>query len=139
MLTQISVDVVPVEPLTLNQWKYPPFSGFYDGMVGIAAHTTWSQREFRHRHVDLGTGVFRRQVRSHFSSVRSIYTCRQAWNSLVTWFCQYLDRISIQSLLEHDFKPTRTFIFAYGIDEESTGTHVSWLVCIQDVKSLALY
>ena len=24
-------DVVPVEPITVDKWKYPPYSGYYDG------------------------------------------------------------------------------------------------------------
>ena len=31
-----SVDVVPVDPETVAQWKYPPYSGFYDGMSIIS-------------------------------------------------------------------------------------------------------
>lgn len=32
-----SLDVVPVDPLTVNQWKQPPFSGYYDGELYVNA------------------------------------------------------------------------------------------------------
>ncbi|KAI0091740.1 carboxypeptidase S [Irpex rosettiformis] len=80
VLTTAHQDVVPVEPSTLNQWKYPPFSGFYDG--------TW---------------IWGRGSCDDKSDLISQLT-------------------SIQSLLEHGFLPIRTFVFAYGIDEESAGT-----------------
>jgi hypothetical protein len=29
--TFISLDVVPVDPTTVDQWEHPPFSGYFDG------------------------------------------------------------------------------------------------------------
>lgn len=28
-------DVVPVEPSTIKEWTYPPYSGYYDGTVPV--------------------------------------------------------------------------------------------------------
>jgi len=29
------IDVVPVNPDTVDEWKYPPFSGHYDGILSL--------------------------------------------------------------------------------------------------------
>jgi hypothetical protein len=57
------IDVVPVNPDTVDEWKYPPYSGHYDGMLppnrGDMILTIYPRRE------DLGTCQFRRQGRAH--------------------------------------------------------------------------
>lgn len=52
-LEQTPTDVVPVNPDTVDEWEYPPYSGHYDGTLffwrGDAIPTT------RFRRKDLGT------------------------------------------------------------------------------------
>ena len=31
----VPTDVVPVNPETVSEWKYPPYSGYYDGMLSL--------------------------------------------------------------------------------------------------------
>ncbi|KAI0343219.1 carboxypeptidase S [Trametopsis cervina] len=72
-------DVVPVEPLTVDQWVHPPFSGHYDGTY------IWGR----------GSCDDKPDIISQLTTV--------------------------DSLIRHGFKPTRTVVFAFGIDEESSG------------------
>ncbi|KAI0296515.1 carboxypeptidase S [Multifurca ochricompacta] len=72
-------DVVPVEPKTVDQWKYPPFSGHYDG-------------EF----------IWGRGSSDDKSGLIGALS-------------------SIETLLEKNFKPTRTIILSFGFDEEASG------------------
>ncbi|KAH9039306.1 hypothetical protein EDB85DRAFT_2182476 [Lactarius pseudohatsudake] len=72
--------VVPVDPQTVDQWKYPPYSGHYDG-------------EF----------IWGRGSTDDKSGLIGILS-------------------SVETLLEKNFKPTRTIVLAFGFDEETTGT-----------------
>ncbi|TFK51921.1 carboxypeptidase S [Heliocybe sulcata] len=72
-------DVVPVEPLTLDQWIQPPFSGYFDG------EWIWGRGS-----CDDKPGLI---------------------GSLT----------AVETLLEQGFEPTRSFVLAYGIDEERGG------------------
>ncbi|KAF8273163.1 carboxypeptidase S [Lactarius quietus] len=69
-------DVVPVEPKTVDQWKYPPYSGHYDG-----------------------ESIWGRGSTDDKSGLIGIFS-------------------SVETLLEKDFKPTRTIVLAFGFDEE---------------------
>ncbi|CAE6433271.1 unnamed protein product [Rhizoctonia solani] len=69
-------DVVPVDPRTVDQWKQPPFSGYYDG-----------------------TYVWGRGSGDDKSGLIGILA-------------------TVESLLERDFKPTRTLVLSFGYDEE---------------------
>ncbi|KAJ1304386.1 hypothetical protein OPQ81_005537 [Rhizoctonia solani] len=72
-------DVVPVDPKTVDQWKQPPFSGYYDG-----------------------TYVWGRGSGDDKSGLVGILA-------------------TVESLLERDFKPTRTLVLSFGYDEEVGG------------------
>ncbi|KAH9074826.1 hypothetical protein EDB83DRAFT_2312331 [Lactarius deliciosus] len=72
-------DVVPVDPQTVDQWKYLPYSGHYDG-------------EF----------IWGRGSTDDKSGLIGILS-------------------SVETLLEKNFKPTRTIVLAFGFDEETTG------------------
>ncbi|KAH7105750.1 carboxypeptidase S [Auriculariales sp. MPI-PUGE-AT-0066] len=72
-------DVVPVEPETVDQWKYPPYSGHYDG--------DW---------------VYGRGAVDDKSTVISVLA-------------------TLETLIKTGFKPKRTIVLAFGIDEESSG------------------
>ncbi|CAL1715350.1 unnamed protein product [Somion occarium] len=72
-------DVVPVEPLTVDTWLYPPFSGTWDGKW------IWGRGS-----CDDKPGLI---------------------GSLT----------AIEKLLEKGFKPQRTIVLAFGIDEERGG------------------
>ncbi|EKM49934.1 uncharacterized protein PHACADRAFT_130350 [Phanerochaete carnosa HHB-10118-sp] len=72
------IDVVPVEPATLDLWEHPPYSGYYDG--------TW---------------LWGRGSCDDKPDVVSLL------------------RVSTISL--QGFTPRRSFVFAFGIDEESAG------------------
>lgn len=72
-------DVVPVVQESVDQWKYPPFDGHYDGKYVYG---------------------------------RGACDCK---NLLVGLF------ESAELLLQNDFKPTRTIVFAFGYDEETDG------------------
>ncbi|KAI9440734.1 hypothetical protein H4582DRAFT_2074521 [Lactarius indigo] len=76
-------DVVPVDPKTVDQWKYPPYSGHYDG------ESIWGR----------GSADDKSGLIGIFSSV--------------------------ETLLEKDFKPTRTIVLAFGFDEEASGLQAS--------------
>ncbi|KAH9066865.1 hypothetical protein EDB87DRAFT_1678703 [Lactarius vividus] len=76
-------DVVPVDPKTVNQWKYPPYSGNYDG-------------EF----------IWGRGSSDDKSGLIGILS-------------------SVETLLEKNFKPTRTIVLAFGFDEEVGGMQVN--------------
>lgn len=41
--TDTNVDVVPIEPLTLDQWIEPPYSGKYDGAPTIHAEASYKR------------------------------------------------------------------------------------------------
>ena len=47
------IDVVPVNEDTVDQWKYPPYSGYYDGMSFIKREETILKTH--HRRENLGT------------------------------------------------------------------------------------
>lgn len=79
VLLTAHMDVVPVEPSTLDSWVHPPYSGFYDG--------TW---------------LWGRGSCDDKPDVISLLT-------------------TVTSLLEQGFTPRRSFVLAFGIDEESAG------------------
>ncbi|RPD64023.1 carboxypeptidase S [Lentinus tigrinus ALCF2SS1-7] len=81
-------DVVPVEPLTVDQWIHPPFSGHYDGEY------IWGRGSCDDKPGLIGTLT------------------------------------AVEELLRAGFTPTRTFVLAYGIDEERGG--ISGATAIRD-------
>ena len=48
-LERALIDVVPVEPKTVDKWKYPPYSGHYDGALFLGGDnmvlTAYPRRE----------------------------------------------------------------------------------------------
>ncbi|EIM86566.1 carboxypeptidase S [Stereum hirsutum FP-91666 SS1] len=72
-------DVVPVDPVTVDQWLQPPYSGYFDG------EWIWGRGS-----CDDKSGLI---------------------GSLT----------AIESLLKKGFKPARSIVLAYGIDEERGG------------------
>ncbi|EPQ56640.1 carboxypeptidase S [Gloeophyllum trabeum ATCC 11539] len=74
-------DVVPVDPVTIDHWVHPPFSGYYDG------EWIWGRGS-----CDDKSGL-----------IASL--------------------TAVETLLEKGFEPTRTFVLAYGIDEERGGIY----------------
>ncbi|KAI0327002.1 Zn-dependent exopeptidase [Cubamyces sp. BRFM 1775] len=81
-------DVVPVEPLTVNEWHHPPFSGYYDGEY------IWGRGSCDDKPGLIGTFT------------------------------------AVEELLRIGFKPTRSVVLAYGIDEERGG--ISGATAIRD-------
>ncbi|EIW58397.1 carboxypeptidase S [Trametes versicolor FP-101664 SS1] len=81
-------DVVPVEPLTIDVWQHPPFSGFYDGEY------IWGRGSCDDKPGLIGTLT------------------------------------AVEELLRIGFKPTRSIVLAYGIDEERGG--ISGATAIRD-------
>ncbi|CDO72068.1 hypothetical protein BN946_scf184962.g11 [Trametes cinnabarina] len=81
-------DVVPVEPLTVDEWHHPPFSGFYDGEY------IWGRGSCDDKPGLIGTFT------------------------------------AVEELLHIGFKPTRSVVLAYGIDEERGG--ISGATAIRD-------
>ncbi|KAI0954058.1 hypothetical protein AcW1_006673 [Taiwanofungus camphoratus] len=73
-------DVVPVNPDTYDDWRYPPYSGHFDGKY------IWGRGA-----VDDKSGLIGIMA-------------------------------SVELLLERNFRPTRSLVIAFGIDEESSGT-----------------
>lgn len=70
------------------------------------------------RRMDLGTRNLRRQIRCCFSAVGSL--CLR----LKPLYIFHCSSIVVDTLLKNSFKPTRTVVLAFGIDEESAGTEV---------------
>ncbi|KAL7280577.1 hypothetical protein ACG7TL_005511 [Trametes sanguinea] len=90
-------DVVPVEPLTVDVWQHPPFSGYYDGEY------IWGRGSCDDKPGLIGTLT------------------------------------AVEELLRIGFKPTRSIVLAYGIDEERGG--ISGATAIRDylLKSYGEY
>ncbi|OSD05272.1 carboxypeptidase S [Trametes coccinea BRFM310] len=90
-------DVVPVEPLTIDVWQHPPFSGYYDGEY------IWGRGSCDDKPGLIGTLT------------------------------------AVEELLRIGFKPTRSIVLAYGIDEERGG--ISGATAIRDylLKSYGEY
>ena len=76
--------------------------------------------------MDLGSRFRRRQAR--------IDRCHVSSRTIVAQY-QVLTadypRETVETLLAHGFKPTRTVVLAFGMDEEIGGTHVSVLSMTQ--------
>lgn len=53
-----AVDVVPVEPSTIDQWLHPPYSGYYDGKDASYLRAAYPHRD--RRQVDMGARNLRR-------------------------------------------------------------------------------
>ncbi|KAI8985667.1 carboxypeptidase S [Trametes punicea] len=81
-------DVVPVEPLTVDEWHQPPFSGYFDGEY------IWGRGSCDDKPGLIGTLT------------------------------------AVEGLLRIGFKPTRSIVLAYGIDEERGG--ISGATAIRD-------
>ncbi|KAJ6529669.1 hypothetical protein B0H19DRAFT_968101 [Mycena capillaripes] len=74
-------DVVPVAPVTVDQWTHPPYSGYFDG-----------------------EHIWGRGSSDDKSGVIGVMT-------------------AIETLLDHEFTPTRTIVLSFGFDEEAGGYH----------------
>lgn len=92
-------DVVPVDPDTVDEWKYPPYSGHFDG------ENIWGRGSWDDKSVLIGI----------------MYVIGSLLFQLLT--PSLLDqRSAIETLIESDFIPTRTIVLAYGFDEEVSGS-----------------
>ncbi|KAI0091719.1 carboxypeptidase S [Irpex rosettiformis] len=94
-------DVVPVEPSTVDQWTHPPFSGYNDGVLVLCIPT---QNISSLSILAIGTWIWGRGSVDDKPDIISQLT-------------------AVDSLLKHGFKPKRSFVLAFGIDEESSGTY----------------
>ncbi|KAF9067258.1 hypothetical protein BDP27DRAFT_1365090 [Rhodocollybia butyracea] len=72
-------DVVPVDPSTISEWTFPPYSGHFDGM------RIWGRGS-----IDDKSGLI----------------------GLLS---------AVETMVENGFVPKRTFVLAFGCDEETTG------------------
>jgi Gly-Xaa carboxypeptidase len=81
LLLMAHQDVVPVDPTTVDQWAYPPYSGHYDG------EQIWGRGSSDDKSGLVGI------------------------------------MITIETLLEKDFKPTRSIVLSFGFDEEASGVY----------------
>ncbi|KAF7309742.1 Gly-x carboxypeptidase [Mycena indigotica] len=88
-------DVVPVDPATHNHWKYPPYSGYFDGIS--------YQLSLLFQLTSLGIWIWGRGSADDKSDLVA---------QLVT----------IETLLKSSFAPRRSIVLAFGFDEESKGT-----------------
>jgi Gly-Xaa carboxypeptidase len=81
LLLMAHQDVVPVDPVTVDQWAHPPYSGHFDG-----------ERIWGRGSSDDKSGLI---------------------GILAT----------LETLIEHGYKPARSIILSFGFDEESSGTY----------------
>jgi len=49
------IDVVPVDPTTVDQWTHPPYSGYFDGELLLYVGTTDAHLSLSLRQAHLGT------------------------------------------------------------------------------------
>ena len=99
-------DVVPVDPDTVEEWLYPPYSGHFDG------ERIWGR----------GTADDKNGLIAILSVLLSIQVPTDP---------DYFDRAAVEYLVAAKFLPTRTLILAFGFDEESSGkqVHMTILEC----------
>jgi len=45
----VPIDVVPVNPETVSEWKYPPYSGYYDGVLSLECGDAMFTMRFQER------------------------------------------------------------------------------------------
>ncbi|KAL6942823.1 hypothetical protein ACO0RG_001787 [Hanseniaspora osmophila] len=83
MMLTAHQDVVPVNPSTVDQWTFPPYSGAYDKETD----TVWGRGSFDCKNLLIG------------------------------------ELQAVETLLQDEFKPTRTVLVIFGFDEESSGPH----------------
>lgn len=108
-------DVVPVEPATAKDWKYPPFSGWVDRerevVWGRGATDDKGESEIPVRHSDL-------EIMRKASIVLTNCVTAYSTASLIAMLA------SLEHLLtpEVPFQPSRTIVASFGFDEESTGS-----------------
>ena len=108
--------MVPVEPNTVDQWKQPPYSGYYDGEY---VHTSTLRLL-----IDVKVAGFGAAARSTTSLTLFRYCLSLSMSP--DWLYLIRERrTSIDSMLQEGFKPTRTFVFAFGFDEEASSIEVS--------------
>ena len=95
-LTVCALDVVPVNPETIDKWIHPPYSGHFDG------ERIWGR----------GTADDKNGLISilFVSSFILVFACPQVF-----------DRAAVEYLVSADFEPARTLVLAFGFDEESSG------------------
>ncbi|KAI0761831.1 carboxypeptidase S [Trametes elegans] len=98
-------DVVPVEPLTVKEWQHPPFSGLYDGI------SLYPSPHFRPTLTCLGEYIWGRGSCDDKPGLVGTLT-------------------AVEELLRIGFKPARSIVLAYGIDEERGG--ISGATAIRD-------
>jgi len=90
------LDVVPVDPETVGSWKYPPYSGHFDG-----------ERIWGRGTADDKNGL----IATLFVSP-----------SISTFACPDIsNRAAVEYLVSTGFEPARTLVLAFGFDEESSG------------------
>jgi acetylornithine deacetylase/succinyl-diaminopimelate desuccinylase-like protein len=110
--------VVPVNPATINQWTYPPFSGHVEdgwiygrgggddksGLIGIMLVKS-----------SLPIGTYRKG---------GLISCPVAYRS------------ALELLIESGFKPSRSLVISFGFDEETGGNIVSPLPSVPGYRAL---
>ncbi|KIK51550.1 hypothetical protein GYMLUDRAFT_181309 [Collybiopsis luxurians FD-317 M1] len=86
-------DVVPVNPDTVSEWTYPPYSGYFDGMNPFATFP-W-------------LALLRKYIWGRGS--------KDDKSALIATIG------AIETLLHQGFQPERTFVVSFGFDEEAGG------------------
>jgi Gly-Xaa carboxypeptidase len=93
------LDVVPVNPETVDKWIYPPYSGHFDG------ERIWGR----------GTA----DDKNSLIAILSVYF------SISVYECpDFSNRAAVEYLVSAGFEPARPLVLAFGFDEESGGMHV---------------
>lgn len=115
------LDVVPVNPTTVDQWIHPPYSGYFDGR-SKSIRVAFSDFDY----VMQAKGSGDEEVL--MTRVGSLVHCGSPAKKIVLLvLILEQSRSSVESLIEGGFKPTRTVVLSYGFDEEISGCNV-WLV-----------
>jgi Gly-Xaa carboxypeptidase len=96
---QFASDVVPVEPNTVDEWEYPPYSGYFDGTFFVLQTNCIILSQCP------GERLWGRGSNDDKSGLIAIMS-------------------SIESLLENEFEPTRSVVLSFGFDEEASGIYV---------------
>ena len=114
-----SVDVVPVEPETVDKWEHPPYSGYYDGIPHVVPLSfRFLLDSLQANTSGAGEASMIRAGSSGYCARLCLLACRDTKDSPK-------NRASIETLLEKGFKPARTIVLAFGFDEEASGLQVS--------------
>ncbi|KAF8308589.1 carboxypeptidase S [Cantharellus anzutake] len=95
LLLMAHQDVVPVQADTVTQWVRPPFSGYFDGEF-LWGRGAWDDKQ---------------------ALIAILYPSSLS----IVFHIDHSFRITLETLLKHGYKPTRTIFFVSGFDEEIGG------------------